>query len=129
MGKILKPHHRRPRSLDGSNSLYNKSWVDEGLHNAWHVIFGNMNAYQIANYINSFDCPYKPDNVYVVCKFINGEEVTKCGSSNKNLSRKGSKIMSSWHILFKNMNFEDTTSFINNVWLDPSYHLYIKILI
>lgn len=126
MAKILKPHHRRPRSLGGSNSSYNKSWVEEDLHNAWHVIFGNMNAYQIANHINSFGVPYKPENVYVFSRFINGEEVLKCGSSNKNISKKDSKIRSSWHKLFKNMNFEYTVYFINNVWLDPSYHLYVR---
>ena len=129
MGKIKKPHHRRPRSLGGSDCPYNKSWVEEDLHNAYHIIFGNMNACQIANYINSFEPPYKPKNVYVFCRFINGDEVVKCGSSNKNLSKNEAKIMIASHKLFKEMNFEDRISYINSMWLDPSYHLDVKKLV
>lgn len=127
MKKGLHPHHRRPRSLGGDNAPYNKSYVDNILHSSWHNIFGNMNAYQIANHINLFDIPYKPNNIYIVCKFINGEEVLKNGSSNKNFTKNESKMMESWYKLFcKTKNFEEIIAYINNVWLDPSYHLYIK---
>ncbi len=125
MGKVLKPHHRRPRSMGGSDSPYNISWVPRDLHNSWHTLFGNMNAYQIANRINSLDVPYKPDNVYVFCKFINGEEVG--GSSvNCNFSKDEAKIMLSWLKVFGEMKFEEVISYINNTWLDPSYHLYVR---
>lgn len=127
MGKILHPHHRRPSSLGGTNSPSNKSYVDNALHSSWHNIFGNMNAYQIANHINFLDIPYKPQNIYVVCKFINGEEVAKTGSSNKNFTKNEAKMMESWYKLFSKIkSFEEIVAYINNVWLDPSYHLYIR---
>jgi len=126
--ETLHPHHRRPRSLGGTDDSYNKSWVEKDLHNAWHIMFGNMDAFQIANYINSFDIPYKPDNIYVVCKFINGDEVKKSGSVSNNFSKDESKILASWNKLFGRMKFEKIIAYINNTWLDPSYHLYIKTL-
>ncbi len=125
MGK-LHPHHRRPRSLGGNNAPYNKSYVESTMHCAWHNIFGNMNAYQIANHINEMSLPYKPDNMYIICKFINGEEVQKTGASDKNFTKDASKMEKSWNRIFYKMDFYEIVKYINNVWLDSSYHLYVK---
>ncbi len=117
---VTQEHHRRPRSLDGTDSPSNISFVQLTPHQHWHTLFGNMNAFQICDTINSF---YKPDSVTVVCKFINGSEVKKKGAHE---SKKDSKRTKAWRALFKGMSFEETIKYINNVWLDPAYHLYVQ---
>ncbi len=117
-----EPHHRRPRSLGGSDSPKNVSYVTPPLHESWHTLFGNMNIYQICNYLNSIH--YKPENLYVVCEFINGDRILKMGGQNH--SNDKSKISFAWNILFKGMNFTEAVSYMNSIWIDPSYHLYVR---
>lgn len=114
-------HHRRPRSLGGSIDQFNISYVIPKYHRAWHVLFGNMNAEQICKTINSL--PWKPEGVNVICKFINGSEVTKKGEHN---SKNDHKREAAWDMLFKNASFQEAINYINNVWLDPSYHFYVR---
>jgi hypothetical protein len=90
------------------------------LHRFWHVLFGNMNAEQIANHINL--SPWKPEGVTVVCRFINGTEVTLRGQNN---SKKRTKRQTAWSALFGKMTFQEAIDYMNSVWLDPSYHLYV----
>ncbi|MES2930743.1 MAG: hypothetical protein V4665_03085 [Patescibacteria group bacterium] len=120
--KILtEPHHRRPRSLGGTETPGNISNVTGKLHRHWHTLFGNMNAMQICDHIN--EMPQKPRRLEVICKFINGIEVKKTGESH---SRKQMKITIAWNELFKDLTFKATINYINNTWLDPSYHLYTE---
>ncbi|MEI6659956.1 MAG: hypothetical protein WCK91_00855 [bacterium] len=79
-----------------------------------------MNAEQIANKINL--SPWKPKGVTVVCRFINGSEVKLRGNYD---CKDDTKCDLAWKTLFGTESFEDTISYINNVWLDPSYHFYI----
>lgn len=114
-------HHRRPTSLDGNNSPSNISYVIPRLHRHWHTLVGNMNAYQTANKINKM--PFKPENVYLICDFINGNEVKKTGNGDSLNFR---KLKNAWDSLFINCNnFEEIIYYINNVWLDPAYRLRI----
>ena len=113
-------HHRRPRSLGGSNLPFNVSYVTPKLHKAWHILFGNMNAEQITSRINSF--PQKPKGTTIVCDFINGTGVSLRGKNNSN-NRK--KCKRAWIVLFGDLSFNDAISCINNIWLDPSYHIYL----
>ena len=113
-------HHRRPRSLGGLDSITNISYVEWNKHQSWHTLFGNMNAQQICNVINS--C-FKPPEVEIVCKFINGQEVLKKGGKESNNKKKRS---CAWETLFKGLSFKEAIQYINNTWLDPSYHLYIE---
>lgn len=78
--KRTEEHHRRPRSIGGTESLANISYVSARLHRHWHVLFGNMNAEQVCNHINQ--SPWKPEGITVVCRFINGTEVTMRGYHN-----------------------------------------------
>lgn len=119
---VTEEHHRRPRSIGGKETPANVSNVKGVQHRNWHTLFGNKNADQICDWLNN-DCPYKPEGVKIVCKFINGTRVTKFG---KNCSKKQSKISSAWQSLFKELEFDEIVRYINNVWLDPSYHLYIE---
>ena len=119
--KILtEEHHRRPQSLGGSNSSANTSYVPPRLHRYWHTLFGNMNAEQICNQINL--SPWKPEGVTVVCKFINGAPVSLQGNHN---SKKNLKCQTAWNSLFGKLTFQEAISYVNNVWLDPSYHFYV----
>lgn len=118
--KLLGEHHRRPRSLGGTETPGNIYNVDPKLHNAWHTLFGNMNAYQICNSINVSSC--KPKRKTLVCEFINGKPVKLCGEYE---SKKLTKRTRAWELLFKGLTFEETINYINNCWLDPAYHFYL----
>ncbi len=113
-------HHRRPRSLGGKSNSGNISYVIPKHHKYWHTLFGNMNAYQITDELIMH---YKPSHINLVCTFINGTEVHAKGGQN---SKKNTKCRKSWNELFKDMTFEEAIQYINNTWLDPSYHIYIK---
>lgn len=117
---VTEEHHRRPRSLGGTENRANVSYVISRDYKNWHTLLGNMNAYQICNQLNK--CTYKPPALKITCKFINGVEVLKSG---ENYSKKKTKISYAWYSLFKDMEFEEIIKYINNVWLDPSYHLYV----
>lgn len=45
-------HHRRPKSIGGSDEEPNLIRLPTCLHQAWHQVFGNSNAGQIASYIS-----------------------------------------------------------------------------
>ncbi len=122
---VTNPHHRRPRSIGGTNDPANISFVKKYDHICYHIIFGNMNAFQTANRINQMDEYYKPLNIKVTCVFINGSQVEKWGANN---SKNKALIKKSWDYLLNGLNFEQKISYINNVWLDPSYHLYINLI-
>jgi hypothetical protein len=111
-------HHRRPVSLGGSDSPSNKSYVPCKLHKHWHTLFGNMNARQICHEINN---SFAPDGITVTCVFINGKEVVGSGEHN---SKNKNKRLRAWMALSKGLDFKETLSYFNNVWLDPSYRLY-----
>ena len=46
-------HHRKPRSQGGSNKPHNISIVPRSKHMAWHLLFQNWTAEEIAAEINS----------------------------------------------------------------------------
>lgn len=119
---LTEEHHRRPRSLGGSNAPSNISYIPTKKHMAWHVLVGNMNAYQIAECLNA--CTQKPKNVSITCQFINGQKVEKLGQNN---SKNTHKIHKAWKELFDDCEtFELVVAYINNTLLDPSYHLYLN---
>lgn len=117
---LTEEHHRRPRSIGGSSNPGNISFITKEHHMAWHVLVGNMNAYQIGDYFDH--SIHKPQGTKVVCKFINGTQVIKQGENN---SKKGTKILKAWNILFEGLNFKEILSYVNNSFLDPGYHLYL----
>jgi hypothetical protein len=117
---VTEEHHRRPRSLGGSLKSFNVSYVEHEAHSAWHVLFGNLNAFQICRKISYSD--FIPDGLRLECAFINRDEVShKGGQASKNKF----KIEEAWAILFGGMDFADVVSSINSTWLDSSYHFYI----
>lgn len=119
---VTEEHHRRPRSLGGKTHESNISYVKSKLHKHYHTLFGNKNALQICEWLNK-DCQYKPDNVKIICKFINGSRVQKSGS---NCSKKQRKINFAWRALMNGLTFAESIEYLNNVWIDPSYHFYLK---
>jgi len=73
-----EPHHRRPRSLSGSSKPFNLSYVKKDIHEFWHILYGNLNAYQTCELMNS-DLKLLNKSARITCRFINGTEVTKSG--------------------------------------------------
>ena len=126
MGRRLiftEEHHRRPRSVGGTNTPSNISYVPSKKHKFYHTIFGDLNIYQIADKINAYFRP--PIGFLVSVKFINGDEVKKegIGHDSKNLN----KLIPAWNGLFgKDTPLEECIAELNSRWIDPSYHLYIK---
>jgi len=121
--KIIKTeeHHRRSRFTGGGENKSNISNVPPHLHKAWHVLFGSMNAIQICNLINK--SKFLPPGTWLFCEFINGSEVQKMGGQE---SKNENKRRIAWNTLFsKCSDFHEIISYINNVWLDPSYRLRI----
>jgi len=45
-------HHRKPKSLDGSNDPANISLVRHVQHHAWHTLFTNLTVWEIVRLIN-----------------------------------------------------------------------------
>lgn len=117
-------HHRRPRSIGGSSSDYNISYIKVELHNWWHVLYGNMNAYQICEQLEIDLREYRnfEINSKLICKFINGKEVRESGSYK---SKRPLRRLTAFSGLFKNKTIPNIIAWINNVFLDPSYHFYI----
>ena len=54
-------HHRKPRSIGGTNSDNNIILLERDEHEAWHLLFGNKTAQEICNLINQkyLDPDYK----------------------------------------------------------------------
>jgi len=50
--KYFHRHHRKPRSIGGSGQSRNISMVPQYKHVAWHQLFCNYTAEQIAGIIN-----------------------------------------------------------------------------
>lgn len=119
-------HHRRPRSIGGSSSEYNISYIKVEFHNCWHVLYGNMNAYQICEQLEIDLRTYRnlEESLKLVCKFINGKEVMGSGSYK---SKKPTKRQNAFSVLFKNKTIPNIIAWINNVFLDPSYHFYLVV--
>lgn len=118
---LTQKHHRRPRSLKGSEDPSNISYVLPKQHKEWHVMFGNLNAIQICQVINQY--PWKPDDRILKCRFINGDPVRKRGKGNSNNER---RCQQAWDIVFEGLDFSQAVGYINSVWLDSSYHFYIR---
>lgn len=51
--EALSTHHRRPRSLDGTNEARNLIELPRSKHSAWHILFQNWPAERIAFEINN----------------------------------------------------------------------------
>jgi hypothetical protein len=118
---LTQKHHRRPRSLKGSDDPSNISFVPPELHKEWHIMFGNMNAIQICQVINNYS--WKPEDKILKCRFINGSRVKKRGRGN---SHKEQRCQQAWDKMFKGLDFYQAINYINSVWLDPSYHFYVR---
>ncbi len=50
----LTRHHRKPRSLGGTAAQTNISRLPPKKHDAWHILFRNLEPEQIAEEINRF---------------------------------------------------------------------------
>ncbi len=121
---LRQKHHRRPISLDGEDEPSNISYVKRKEHSAWHVLFGNMNSYQICSWLNDHLKPeLLENNLFIECAFINGSEVNSTG---KNNSKNKNKIDKAWKRLFGSLETKKIINYINNTWIDPSYHLYVR---
>lgn len=114
-------HHRRPRSLGGSNDLSNIAYVKGTPHKKWHILFGNLNAVQICNALNA--SKWKPIRITVVCEFLGGEQVSVMGWEKSTNEENCDKA---WKKLFRGQTFSETIAYMNNVWLDPAYRFVLK---
>lgn len=73
MKKKTDKHHRKPSSIGGDSSERNISHILVKKHEAWHMLFSNMAAEEIAREINHFYID--PD--YVLLPIFIGNSTTK----------------------------------------------------
>ena len=64
-------HHRKPRSIGGTNDDENLSKLPATQHQAWHTLFKNWDAIRIAQAINEYYLD--PDYIFVVERRRNHE--------------------------------------------------------
>ena len=86
--RLLDRHHRKPRSRQGKNDDRNISIVPVVKHRAWHILFGNTSATEIAKLIT--DVWVDPDYFFVAVprkkrpprKFLRTSEIecAQCGT-------------------------------------------------
>jgi hypothetical protein len=115
----LEVHHRRPESLGGTDSEENISYVDPRMHKYFHILFGNLNAFQTRDELNEWCAPPRKT---VICKYVGGSKVTKKGGKQTKKNGKREKAIKQF---FKNMTFVEKIDYINSHWLDSSYQFYI----
>jgi hypothetical protein len=89
-------HHRKPRSLGGTNAERNISEVCHKKHEAWHILFVNYPAPMIA---------YRIEELW-----YGSYELTE-------------KQKKAWFLLFDGMTSQEILDEINQVWLDPDYEI------
>lgn len=65
-GKSVSLHHRKPRSIGGTEEERNKIKLPIKLHRAWHVLFQNWTAERIAQEIS--EQYLDPDYVMIAVK-------------------------------------------------------------
>jgi len=110
-------HHRRPRSLGGSDSPSNLSYVDKKKHNAFHIIFGNANPLQTAHILGIL---YKDWAFTAIPKpHITNIRFGQAGRS-KNWNKLG--------IAFDDIGWNKKTvptiiKEVNETWIDPDWSI------
>lgn len=112
--RIFRPdditkHHRRPKKHGGSDSKDNISYVRRDKHEAWNVLFDSLKV------------PYVFDN------FIRYWEGFGRSLTNDNfLYGKIKRKKVAWMILFNGLRPHEILSEINNVWIDPRFHIFAE---
>lgn len=48
----ITKHHKKPKSIGGTNAVQNISHVPEAQHEAWHLLFSNMTVPTIVAILN-----------------------------------------------------------------------------
>lgn len=108
-------HHLRPRSLLGKDVSQNISYVCSKKHAAWHVLFGNMHALQIACELNN---KYLKETVFTIHMKGKPDHIILGGNDSNNLLKK----RKAWEILFPTINELEICEQINKLWIDPKYY-------
>lgn len=113
-------HHRKPEVNGGTMAPRNISNVTRLDHDAWHVLYDTLEAFDI---LPLFRNDYEVHSVH----FPKSELSQKLYEehSNKNYKRKRRKIM--WDRLFADKTLSEILHAINTIWLDPDYKFHEEI--
>lgn len=138
-------HHRKPESLGGSGDIRNISYVTRTKHAAWHVLFDNSSATEVAELFGLYWRDFGNESVF-------SRDVVEIGSSvlddlvrihemkevftksdieriKKTLSlhKEKSKKRLAWLVLFKRFSsLQKIIDHINSVWIDPDFRLELS---
>ena len=115
-------HHRRPRSIGGTSdksNLYRNA--PKTKHILWHVLFGTLNVYQIADEINRNK--YFGSKMIYVEQIGNLDIVLKEGQYGcKNIE----KLKQVFDFMFRDgRTHKQRLDTINHLWLDPDFILVL----
>lgn len=112
-------HHRKPRSIGGTDLERNLSYVPVKHHRAWHNIFGNMSAPQIAIKLGKI----YPDYFFLAIPKVRlktialPENSTSCTKSRKLMDK-------SLAILFGDRSVKQVVNLVNSRWIDPDFYIH-----
>lgn len=95
----LTRHHRLPVSRGGTDDKRNISMVPDDEHQAFHCIFGNKTADEIAEHFNSSG---------VMC-----------------FNQYTEKQLSAFNILWGGMGIKEIVKDLNERWIDPNFTIRI----
>jgi len=110
-------HHRKPRSLGGTNFQDNISHVPQDQHTAWHNLFGNMSATQIASQLGVLFDGY----VFIA---VPKTSITSIAiSTNYNVARHRVMQDRAIIILWGSFNMKRIVENINNRWIDTDFKI------
>jgi len=116
-------HHRLPKSLCGKDLIRNISHVPQLHHRAWHNLFGNLSAPQIAHQL----CRLFPDYHFLVTPRVPMKNIVL--SQNTGTAKSRRLIDKSIQILWGDMGMTRIVDSINERWLDPDFRLiHLKII-
>lgn len=115
----MERHHRKPKSRGGKNRMSNISVVEQTRHRAWHTLFGNLDPDTIALHIQNI---WMPGVRLSISRGNYTANVVTCPTVGFTDRKE-----SAWFTLFGAMEEIAIIEEINEVWLDPEYHLRLLV--
>ena len=117
----MSRHHRKCKSLGGTNAFENLVVIPMKEHRAWHLIFDNKPAPQIAGIINAHYID--PTMELCVVDIVSGEQVDV---DYRAVTEPTTKHWSAWQTLFNHQGIGYVCTMINEIYLDPDYQFFIR---
>ena len=110
-------HHRKPRSIGGTDCTKNISIVPKQHHRAWHHLFSNLSATEIAVRMGKLF----PDFFFISVPnvYMTRLRIPSCKSYARSKKLQDKSI----DILWSGLGMKRIVENINDRWIDPDFHI------